>query len=55
MQWGDQDFCWVIAYWKKTDDGIDLHFIDHRPFDDKVDSKDFWYLAKMGQEMLEEE
>ena len=51
----DRKFCYVIAYWKKGSEGYEMRFIGDRPFSDDVDHKAFWKLAKMGQEVLDEE
>ena len=51
IQHGD-NFCWTIAYWEH-DESFDLRFVGSRPFDSNVGSRNFWKLAKIGQEYLE--
>ena len=53
VQWGESS-CWVLAYWTDPNrDGFFLKFAGNRPFGDKVDPKDFWALARMGQTLLD--
>ena len=47
-----KEFCYTVAYWKKTKEGYDLLFVGERPF--KVDKDIFWQLAEQGQKLLEE-
>jgi len=52
-QWGES-FSWVIAYWvEHKDGGFDLKFVGNRPFDGKVNPKDFWTIARAGQAFLD--
>ncbi len=52
--------CWetasnfVIAYWERDGDGFCLKFVDARPFRPEIEMSDFWKLARMGQEYLDE-
>ncbi len=41
--------CYTIAYWS----GNDLMFVGDRPFNNKINKKDFWKLAKKGQKYRE--
>ena len=59
---GEEGNCFTLAYWILDKEGFDLKFAGNRPFDESIDSKDFWHLAKVGQgnmdrefEMMEEE
>ncbi len=53
VQWGDS-FCWTLALWHVTEDGGCLSFVSDRPFGPKVSTNDFWKLAKLGQEFIQE-
>jgi len=46
-------YCFTLAYWIAQGDGFDLKFVGDRPFV-YGDKKDFWILAKMGQQLLDE-
>ncbi|MBK7380609.1 MAG: hypothetical protein IPJ03_16760 [Ignavibacteriales bacterium] len=45
-----KEFCYTIAYWKKTKESYDLLFVGDRPF--RANKDIFWKLAEQGQEML---
>ena len=49
----DNDSCYTIAYWLKTNEGFDLKFVSNRPFQKNIKKKIFWKLAKPGQKTLE--
>ena len=52
VQW-EEETCWTIAYWSRHKDGYyQMQFIGNRPFDERVDWKDFGQLAKTGQSFL---
>ena len=46
-----KEYCLVLAYWNKGNEGYNLQFVNGRPFD--VDSELFMKLAKQGQQILD--
>ena len=61
VQWqkpkDEKEFCYVLAYWRliPNSDEYELVFVGSRPFMNDIDRNTFWKLAKMGQELLDEE
>ena len=54
VQW-DNSHCWTVANWQVTKDGAGyLSFVSDRPFAKEIDLMDFWRLAKLGQEFVQE-
>ena len=52
VEWYDENAsCYTVAYWKRTSEGFNLHFVGERPLN--CDRSAFWYLAEQGQKMLE--
>ena len=45
----DGKFKWTIAYFVKDKEGYDLHFVGDRPFDKRVDWRNFEVIVKQGQ------
>ena len=43
----------AIAGWKRDKEGYELKFVGSRPFSSEVSASDFWFLAKIGQELLD--
>ena len=59
---GEEGGCFTLAYWVLDKEGFYLKFVGNRPFDESIDGRNFWHLAKVGQgnmdrefEMMEEE
>jgi len=54
VQWGESS-CWTIAYWQEyREGGFFMKFVGNRPFADSISPSDFWALARVGQEFLDE-
>lgn len=52
IHWMNDDTCCTMASWKMYSEGHELHFVGDRPFN--IGNKDdFWTLAKVGQEYLD--
>lgn len=54
IKWSNDKFesCYVLAYWVKSSEGFDLHFLGSRPFDG-IDFFTFMKLAQLGQDELD--
>ena len=49
MKGDGSEFCYTLAYWVEDSEGWALKFVGDRPFyEDNIDAKLFWELAKMG-------
>ena len=54
VYWMNDDSCYTVAYWIKDDDYFSLKFVVDRPFNKDIAMNDFFRLAKMGTEFLNE-
>jgi len=50
-----RESCWSIAHWVRSAAEYDLLFVGDRPFRENIECEDFWRLARIGQELLNNE
>jgi len=52
VKWNEDSMsCYTLAYFTIREN-VDLHFVGGRPFDENINTEDFWKLAKCSYEIL---